>query len=187
MARILTPACIADGPTITASTPTSCVPVRCPLTFEPGYLTEGATLRLRMSGKISTSILDGLGTLNQSPGTARFDLRLGGVVVWDSLAVPLNTALGLTNVPWVLSVELRCRAIGSAATLIGTGTWHCIAVKGGSAVAAKASANAVLPWNTAPVVGAAFDSYARLGVDVFFTQTVGTGSLTVSGYSLEEV
>jgi hypothetical protein len=42
----------------------------------------------------------------------------------------------------------------------------------------------MLPWNSAPAVGNNFDSTASQQVDIFFTQTVATGSLTVHQYEL---
>jgi hypothetical protein len=43
------------------------------------------------------------------------------------------------------------------------------------------------PWNAAPAVGTGFDNTAANTVDVFFTQTVGTGSMTVHQYAIEEL
>jgi hypothetical protein len=44
-----------------------------------------------------------------------------------------------------------------------------------------------LPWNTAPVVGGGFNSQSALTLDVFFTQTVATGSMTVHQAIIEQL
>ena len=189
MTTRITPACIADGPTLTAAGHASCVPTRCPLTLPPGYWTEGKRWRLSLRGHITTSILDARGTLNASPGTARFDLRLGGIVVWDSGAIALNTSGAYTAQPWALDVEIGCRSIGvgSAATLLGVGAWTCADMAGASLTPPAAGGAIVVPVNAAPAVGAGFNSFAALDVDVHFSQSVSTGSLTVVQYAIEEV
>ena len=189
MANLITPACLTAGPTITAATPASCIPTSCPLTLDPGYWELGKRWRIRLSGKISSSILDGRGTLNQSPGSARFDLRLGGQVVWDSLAIPLNSSGAFTAVPWCLEVEVTCQSIGvgTAATLLGEGKFICADIDGASITPPAAGGIAVVPWATTPAAGPGFNSFARLDVDVYFSQTVGTGSLTVLYYAISEL
>ncbi len=190
MSKILTPACIADGPTLTRGEPASCMPVRCPLTLPPGYWLEGKRWRLRMSGVLSSTILDGVGTLNVSPGSLRIDLRLGGVIVWDSGAIALNTSGVYTSQPWALDVELVCRSIGigTAATLMGVGTFSGAGIAGASTAPPAAGGVIVVPVNTAPAVGAGFNSFAALDVDVWSAAgTIAAGSRTVSQYHIEEV
>jgi hypothetical protein len=45
----------------------------------------------------------------------------------------------------------------------------------------------MLPVGTAPTAGNGFDSTASQAVDLFFTQTVATGSLTLHQYILESL
>ena len=45
----------------------------------------------------------------------------------------------------------------------------------------------VLPYNTAPAVGSGFNSTSALTLDLFFTQTVATGSLTCHQYAVEQM
>ena len=90
-----------DGPTLTAAAAASCVPTYVPTTLPAGYWQIGRIWRLRATGRISCVVT--------TPGTARFDLRLGGVVAFDTLAIPLNI-VAKTNVPWVLDVLMTCRA-----------------------------------------------------------------------------
>jgi hypothetical protein len=180
--RVLTPRSIADGPTLTAAAAASCIPVASKFTLPTCYFELGTTWRLRASGRISSVIT--------TPGTARFDLRIGAVVAWDSLAILLDTVAGHTTMPWVLDVLLTCRSIGNSTltTLIGQGTWACEDILGTPATSPKGGIVAMVPWNTAPAVGTGFDNTAATNtVDLFFTQTAATGSMTVHQYAIEEL
>jgi len=123
-----------------------------------------------------------------TPGTARFDVGLGGVVAFDSLAIPLNI-VAKTNVGWWLEILLTCRTIGqsTSATLMGQGFWTSEASIGAPAAAAGAPGSFILPYAVAPAVGTGFDSTSALALDLFFTQTVATGSMTLHQYLLEEI
>lgn len=189
MTTLITPICIADGPTLTGTAAASCVPVACPLMLLAGYWQPGMRWRLTLAGKLSSSILDPRGLVNQLPGTARFDLRFGAQVVWDSLPITLNASGAYSNVPWRLDVELVCRSVGggNTAVLLGTGIFTCADLDGASTAPPAAGGSIVVPVASAPAVGGVFDAGARLGVDVMFSQTASTGSLTVSHYAIEEV
>lgn len=173
-------ASITDGPTLTAAAAASCIPTEAKYTFPPQYFKAGKILRIEMSGRISSVIT--------TPGTARFDVRLGSAgstVVFDSLAILLDSVAAHTNVHWSFGVDLVCRAAGS-----GTSTtffpmnarFTSEDILGVPATAPKGVLTATLPWNTAPAVGAGCDNTANNVLDVFFTQTVATGSLTVHNY-----
>ena len=68
---------------------------------------------------------------------------------------------------------------------MGVGTWTCEDILGVPATAPKGVLTAVLPWNSAPAVGGNVDSTTALSVDLQFTQTVTTGSITLHQYVLE--
>lgn len=172
---------LTDGPTLTAAAAASCIPTPAKITFPNNWFYVGRSLRITMSGRISSVIT--------TPGTARFDVRLGAVVAFDSLAILLDSVAAHTNVGWKLDLLLTCRSIGSgtAATLIGQGTWACEDILGVPATAPKGVLSAILPWNSAPAVGTGFDSTAANTLDIFFTQTVATGSFTVHQYLVEAV
>ena len=93
-----------DGPTLTAAAAASMLPTYVPTTLPAGYWQIGRIWRIRAAGRISCAVT--------TPGTARFDVRLGGVVAFDSLAIPLNI-VAKTNVRWELEILLTCRAVGS--------------------------------------------------------------------------
>lgn len=170
-----------DGPTITTQPATSCIPTAAKITLPNNYFQIGKVLRITAAGRISST---------SATISSRFDIRLGGIVAFDSLAILLDTVASHTNVPWRLEIILTCRSIGSgtSATLMGNGTWQCEDIQGTPATAPKGSLVALLPWNTAPVVGAGFDSTAALGLDMFHTAGVATGlSLTVHQYLVESL
>jgi hypothetical protein len=171
---------LIDGPTLVAAAAASCLPTAAKTVLPNNFFYVGKQLRLTASGRISCAVT--------TPGTARFDVRLNGAVVFDTQAIPLNI-VAKTAVGWWLEVMLTCRTIGSgnAATLMGQGRWTSEAGIGAPAATAGGNAVFMLPFNAAPAVGAGFDSTAALPFDLFFTQTVGTGSLTLHQYLLEEI
>lgn len=170
-----------DGPTLTAAAAASCVPTYIPTTLPAGYWQIGRMWRLTMSGRISCVVT--------TPGTARFDMRLGGVVAFDTLAMPLNI-VAKTNVPWRLDVLMTCRAVGSgtSANLISQGTFISEAnILVPLPATGPGPGGQVVPYNTAPVVGAGFNSASALTLDLFFTQTVATGSMVVHQVLIEQL
>lgn len=170
-----------DGPTLTAAAAATCIPVASRLTLPNNYWTIGKQWKVKLAGRISCAAT--------TPGTARFDLRLGPsgtIIAFDSLAMGLNV-VAKTNVPWFLEVDLTCRSVGNAAltTLFGIGKFTSEAVVG--APLPSAGGNGVLTCGpVAPAVGTGFDNTAANAVDMFFTQTVATGSLTVHQYEIYE-
>ena len=181
MSAIVIASAYTDGPTLTAAAAASCVPTYVPTTLPAGYWQIGRIWRLRASGRISCAVT--------TPGTARFDVRLGGVVAFDTLAMPLNI-VAQTTVPWNLDAILTCRAVGSgtSANLLGQGVWSSTASLNTAAVATGPWAGTItVPYNTAPVVGTGFNSQSALTLDFFFTQTVATGSMTMHTFLIEQM
>lgn len=170
----------ADGATITAAAATSCIPTAAKKTLPTNYFDViGKQLLIKATGRITTVVT--------TPGTVRFDIRFGAVLVFDSLAIALVTGNGYTNIGWELEILLTCRSIGgsTSATLFGQGRWTAPNVLGGANVAMPiGGVVAMLPWNSAPAVGTGFDSTTTQQVDMFFTQTAATGSMTVHQYAL---
>jgi len=113
----------------------------------------------------------------------------GTIIVFDGLAILLDTVAAHTTVGWFLEILLTCRAVGSgtATNFMGQGKWTCEDILGVPATAPKGVLTAILPWNTAPAVGTGFDNTAANAVDMFFTQTVATGSMTVHQYMVESL
>lgn len=168
-----------DGPTLTTAAAASCIPPAAKITLPNNFFQIGRQLRITATGRISSVIT--------TPGTARFDVRLGSVVAFDGLAVLLDTVAAHTNVGFKLDILLTCRAIGNGTvtTLMGQGLWTCEDILGVPATAPKGVLSAMLPWNSAPAVGTGFDNTAANTVDLFFTQTAATGSMTLHQYTVE--
>lgn len=169
-----------DGAAVTAAAATSLLPTHAKATLPPLFFDRaGKRIRIKASGKISSLIT--------TPGTARFDVRLGATVVFDGLAVLLDSVAAHTDVGWSLEIELTQRALGAVATLIGIGKWTCEDILGVPAAAPKGVLTAVLPWNSAPAAGNTFDATATQVLDLYFTQTAATGSITLQQYSVESL
>jgi hypothetical protein len=165
-----------DGTANTTGAAASQLPPQAKFTLPANFFGSiGKQLMLEAWGRISWA--------NPTPGTARFDIRFGATVIFDGLAALLDTVALGTNVGWYLKVLLTCRAVGATGNLFGQGTWSSPALLG---VGARPIGHmtAMLPWYTAPAVGNNFDTTATQQVDLFFTQTVATGSCLCHQYSL---
>jgi hypothetical protein len=170
-----------DGPTLTAAAAASCVPTYVPTTLPAGYWQIGRIWRILASGRLSCVVT--------TPGTARFDLRLGGAVVFDTLAMPLNIVAKTTR-HWWLDVLLTCRAVGSgtSANLMGQGIWLSeTSINTALPSTGPGPGGQMVPYNVTPAVGAGFNSQSALTLDFFFTQTVATGSMTVHQFLIEQL
>lgn len=174
---------VTDGTANTAGTRASCIPTANRVVLPNNFFYVGRRVRFSMSGRITSLIT--------TPGTARYDICMGAAgttIVFDSLAILLDSVAAHTNVAWFLDVELTCRAVG--ATTLTTffpskALWTSENILGVPATAPKGVLSAVLPWNTAPAVGAGMDNTAASALDVFFTQTAATGSHQVHSYSVD--
>jgi hypothetical protein len=171
-----------DGPTLTAAARASCIPVADRIVLPNNYFRIGRALRILMHGRISCAVT--------TPGTARFDVCLGSAgttIVFDTGALNLNI-VAKTTVPWWLEVDLTCRAVGTgtSTTLFGLGKFTSEAVIGAPLPSVGGNGTLLVPVGT-PAVGAGFDNTVASALDVFFTQTVATGSLTVHGFRVDSL
>lgn len=165
-----------DGAALTAAAEATMLPAAAIKPVPANYFdTIGMQLEIEAWGKISSVIT--------TPGTARFKVYLGATAVFDGLAVLLDSVAGHTDVGWHLRCLLTLRALGASANFMGQGEWGSEDILGTPASAPKGSLVARLPWNSAPAVGSNFDSTTALALDVKFTQTVATGSLTCQQYA----
>lgn len=168
-----------DGTANTAGTAASCIPAQAKFTIPANtFDSPGKMLLIKASGRISSLIT--------TPGTARFDVRIGGTVMFDSLAILLDSVAAHTTVGWWLEIMMTMRTAGAAATMWGQGIWTCEDILGVPATAPKGVLTAMLPWNSTPAVsGNTFDATAGQTLDLFFTQTAATGTMTVHQYMAE--
>jgi hypothetical protein len=172
-----------DGPTLTAAARASCIPVASRIVLPNMFFAVGDALKIMMSGRISCAVT--------TPGTARFDVCMGSAgttIVFDTLALNLNT-VAKTTVPWYFEVKLVCRAVGNGTSTtffpMG-GVFTSEAVVGSPLPSAGSVGSLLVPVGT-PAVGAGMDNTAASAIDVFFTQTVATGSLTVHNFQIDSL
>lgn len=168
-----------DGATLTAAAAASCIPAAALVTIPAGYWQIGRMMKVTAYGRISCAVT--------TPGTARFQVRHAAISIFDSGALNLNI-VAKTNVPWWLEIIMTCRAIGSgtSANVFGFGNFQSEAVVGSPANTAGGNGSLVCPVG-APAVGTGFDSTIANIQDLFFTQTVGTGSLICHSYKVESL
>lgn len=170
----------ANGTAVTAAAATSLLTgtaAQAKFTFPANtFQTIGQQVMITATGRISSVVT--------TPGTARFDFRLGGTVVFDGLAILLNAAAAATNVGWWLQILLTLEVVGTSAQFFGQGFWASYDISGTPATPPQGGLVAMLPWNSAPALGTAFDATTSLQADLFFTQTVATGSCQLHQYSL---
>lgn len=170
----------ADGTTLTAAAAATALPAAAKWTLPAGYFDFiGKMLEINLWGRLSTAAV--------TPGTWRLDVRFGATVVFDSLAGAFNAATNAyTTVGWHAKIQLTARIVGSTAQFFGQGMFTAPNVKSSADVAMPTAGTvALIPWNSAPALGTAFDATATQQVDIFWTQTAATGSFTLHGYSLE--
>lgn len=169
-----------DGPTLTAAARASCIPTANRIVLPNNFFYIGRAIKVLLSGRISCVVA--------TPGTARFDICMGAAgttIVFDTLALNLNVVAKVT-VPWFLEVLLVCRAVGTgtSTTFFSRGQFTSEAVVGAPLPAAGGNGSLLVPVGT-PAVGGGMDNTAASALDVFFTQTVATGSLTVHNYQVD--
>ena len=158
------------GSALTAAAAASMLPGQAKQTFPANQLKIGDSFSIRAAGIISCVVT--------TPGTARYDVRFGAVVVYDTGAMNLNI-VAKTSVPWWLDIELVVRSVGSgtSATLWGQGTWASEAVIASPANSVGGNGLLNVPVSSL-AVSTGFDSTTSFVIDSFFTQTVATGSMT---------
>jgi hypothetical protein len=172
------------GPTLTAATAASMLVAATPAAGQlraplPALsLRVGTQFRFKARGLISCAVT--------TPGTARFDIRLGGVIAWDSQAMPLNI-VAQTNVWWKIEIEcvVRQEGVTNMGLLWGQGEWLSPAsINTAAPATGPGPGGQLLPYGaTSGLTGtlantAGFDTSVPNVFDSFFTQTVATGSMT---------
>lgn len=170
-----------DGPTLTGAARATCIPTANRIVLPNNFFYIGRAIRIQMGGRISCVVT--------TPGTARLDICMGSAgttVVYDTGALNLNI-VAKTTVPWHFDITLVCRAVGitTTTTFFPTGPgFQSEAVIGSPLPSAGGNGDLLTPVGT-PAVGAGMDNTAASALDVFFTQTVATGSFTVHDYIVQ--
>jgi len=146
--------------------------------LQPNTLRNGDVLEGYAAGRISCAVT--------TPGTARFDLSFGGTANFDTLAMPLNIVVQ-TNVMWELEFKGIVRILGNVAQIFWSGHWISPAsINTAAPATGPGPGGQMVPYNTAPVIGPAFDHTVVQAVDLQFTQTVATGSITLHNFFLKK-
>lgn len=135
----------------------------------------GDQLLVKASGIISCVVT--------TPGTARFDLAMATVAKLDTAAMPLNI-VARTSVPWALELLATVVIPGIAATWNFTGQWLSEAMINTALQATgPGPGGTMVPYSGtatgASTAGTTFDSTVSNILDLYFTQTVATGSCTL--------
>lgn len=169
-----------DGPTATAAARASCIPTANRIVLPNNFFYIGRAIKILMNGRISCVVT--------TPGTARYDICMGSAgttIVYDTGAMNLNI-VAKTTVPWFFEALLVCRAVGNgtSTTFFPRGQWTSEALVGSALPTAGGNGSILVPTG-APAVGAGMDNTAASALDVFFTQTVATGSHTVHNYQVD--
>ena len=164
---------------MTAAAAATCLPVTAKYTFSPNAFNVGNKLLIHADGFISCVVT--------TPGTARFDVRLGSTVIYDSGPINLNIVAKVT-LPFWFDATLTCRAVGTSGNFLGSGRFTSEAVigsplgtvGGGGTILSDVSGGVdTALTNPGGTVGANVDLTVANAFDLFFTQTVATGSLQV--------
>ena len=137
----------------------------------------GTRLRLTASGRISNIVT--------TPGTFKFEAKIGTIVVAASQALALNI-VAKTDVRWGLSWDWTVRAIGTAANIMHDGVFESESVIGSPLPSVGGSGRLGIPAS-APAVGTSFDSTTAAVLDVFGTWSIANAanSIQVHQYMVE--
>lgn len=118
-----------------------------------------------------------------TPGTARFDLAVATVAVIDTQAMPLNI-IARTNVPWYLRMLGTVTTTGTAGVLTWSGSWLSEAMINTALQATGPGPGGTMLPYSGTATGASNASVAinftvSNALDLYFTQTQSTGSVTL--------
>ena len=118
-----------------------------------------------------------------TPGTARWDLAMATTAKMDTTAIPLNT-VARTNTPWCLRMLGSLTTAGTSAVLTWTGFVLSDAIVNTALQATgPGPGGTILPYSGtatgASTASSSFDATVSQLLDLYFTQTVATGSCTL--------
>jgi hypothetical protein len=172
---------VTDGPALTAAARASCIPVANRIVLPNSFFYVGRIIKIMLGGRISCAVT--------TPGTCRFDVCMGAAgttIVYDTGALNLNI-VAKTTVPIYFEAKLVCRAIGTGTTttFFPMNSYVVSEAIVGSPLPTVGGNGGLLAPVGAPAVGAGMDNTAASALDVFFTQTVATGSFTCHTYQVD--
>lgn len=167
----------APGGAITAASRTSMT-----ASSPQGRFTLPANALKNLGDMIRVEALGIISCVVTTPGTARFDLAMATVAKLDTGAMPLNV-VARTSVPWYLTMIGTLTTVGTSAVITWSGTFESEAYVGSPIQNVGGNGGTVLPYSGtvtgASTASATFDSTVSNLLDLYFTQTVTTGSCTL--------
>lgn len=138
----------------TYTTAKTVIPASNLVVLPAGYFQVGRVLRVSVAGAISNIVT--------TPGTVNMQVMLGatGTIVAFNTNPMQMSSTAHTTFPFWLEILLTCRTVGSgtAATLMGQATMMSQTVSATAVADSTTSHAMLLAPNTAPAVGAGFDS-----------------------------
>lgn len=146
----------------------------------PGFFRRGSMLQVEAIIAISNLVT--------TPGTMNFQVKIGGVVAFDTGNIILTTTAH-TTIPCYFKAVLTCRAVGTGTltTLMGQAVLQGTMVQqsGTAAADALSGGNIVCP-NAAPAVGTGFDNTLANTVDFFggFSVSNAANGMQMQQYSI---
>jgi hypothetical protein len=172
---------IDSTPITNTITQGSVIPPAAKLTLPANYFSVGKMLKITAQGRVSCVVT--------TPGTLLFQILFGATAVYNNAAAAMNlNVVQKTDVAWWLEILLTCRAIGTAANLMGQGQWTSEAVVGSPLPTAGGAGSLFIPAST-PAVGSNFDSTVSQIVDLQakFSVATATTSITSHQYKVESL
>ncbi len=159
-----------DGTALTnTTTATSILPAAAKFTMPANYLKIGDVFRVKASGRMSTAAA--------TPGTLTLDVRSGSSTVIFNGGASGTLATSASNLTWEMEAYLTVRAVGTSATVIGTGKLISAGL--------SATTPIMLMPTSAPAVGSSFDSTTSFVIDLFATWSVASASNTITLHQFE--
>lgn len=155
------------GPSSTAVGPATLLPGQALHTLAPDDWFIGKSLWIRASGRVSNVVT--------AQPTFTFNVLFGATTVFTTGAILTSTTVH-TTLPWVLDVQLTCRAVGATANLMGQGIVASRAFLdlGATADITTSGHPFLLAPETAPAVGSNFNSNASQQVDLQYVLSTAT-------------
>lgn len=141
--------------------------------------------------KLRITVHGGIGNLITTPGTISFQVMIASVIAFTTGAIQLNAAAH-TNLPFKLSIDLVCRAVGSgtSANLMGQATLTGVMfTKTAAQVDGINTETVIMAPVTAPAVGTGFDSTIANILDFFvgFSISNAANTIKIEQYEVESL
>lgn len=136
---------------------------------------------LYIGKSINIVVQGGIGTLVTTPGTITFQSMIGSAIAFTTGAIQLN-ATAHTNLPFWLDIHMTVRAVGNSTNGNAMGQAKVEGIMFTTTAGQTDGANSqsvLLAPNTAPAVGAGFDTTTAQILDFFAGFSISNAANTV--------